>query len=266
MPPSRYLEATPEYGQPLTEAPGLVRVVARNPGPMTYHGTNTWLIEAEHGWIVVDPGPEDPHHQQAVLDACAGKIHTILVTHSHHDHEAGAQSLARLAEAPLYGGSHGQNPDTLILPGISLVRTPGHTMDHVCVDAGDGRLLSGDHIMGWSTSVILRAPHGSMSAYLASLKETRARNDRTLFSAHGPPITEPESFISGLLKSRLNKIAQTLSALTPAPQPENQLLATLYRNLPQNLSRAAAEMLGSMLEELEARGEAIHEGAGWRRK
>ncbi|GEN63296.1 MBL fold metallo-hydrolase [Acetobacter oeni] len=214
---------------------------------------------------MVDPGPEDPDHQQAVLDACGGKIHTILVTHSHHDHEAGAQALARLADAPIYGGTHGQNPDALTLPGLSPVRTPGHTMDHVCIDIGDGRLLSGDHIMGWSTSVILRAPNGSMSAYLASLKDNQTRNYATLFSAHGPPVTEPAPFIASLLKSRLNRIARTRDALTSTPQPEPQLLAGLYRNLPRNLSRAAAEMLGSMLEYLEAQGEAVHTTEGWRR-
>ncbi|NHN84049.1 MBL fold metallo-hydrolase [Acetobacter musti] len=260
------MKTPPEYGQALTEAPGLRRIVARNPGPMTYHGTNTWLIETGPGWLVVDPGPDDPDHHKAVLDACAGKIHTILVTHSHHDHEAGAQTLARLADAPLWGGTHGQNPDTLTIPGLRLVRTPGHTMDHVCVDIGEGRLLTGDHIMGWSTSVILRAPHGSMSAYLTSLKDVRARSDATLFSAHGPAITEPESFLSGLLHTRLRKIAQTRDALTASPQTESELLTTLYKNLPQNLTRAASEMLGSMLEYLEAQEEAVHDGKrGWRK-
>lgn len=260
----RYREAVPEYDQPLTEASGLVRIVARNPGPMTYHGTNTWLVESKAGWVVVDPGPEDAVHQEAILKASNGRIHMIAVTHHHHDHEGGARTLALRSGAALYGGSGGRPLiDGQELAGLRVIATPGHTMDHVCFDLGERRLLAGDHIMGWSTSVVLRAPHGSMGLYLANLKKIRALNYKTIFSGHGPAITDPEPFIKSLIRTRETKIDQTLALLNQEWQTETALLSKVYSHLSGPLLRAAGEMLGSTLEELENRNLARRDPNGW---
>ncbi|MBO1360844.1 MBL fold metallo-hydrolase [Acetobacter sacchari] len=260
----KYLEPTPEYGRPIVESEGLTRIVARNPGPMTYHGTNTWLIDTPEGKVVLDPGPDDPEHLRAVLDACGGGTPAIFVTHWHHDHEAGAATLAQMSGATVYGGAHGLDVDAFHTPGLRLVKTPGHSMDHVCLDIGGGRLLSGDHIMGWSTTVVPRSPHGDMRLYLDSLQSVLSAGYEAIFSAHGPTITEPEGFVQGLIRARQRKIQQTRGILTREWRSEEELRDELYGAMPDKLRRASAEMLGAMLDELELRGEAERGDRGWR--
>ncbi|MFW7267711.1 MBL fold metallo-hydrolase [Gluconacetobacter sp. Hr-1-5] len=265
MAPRRYLEAVPEYGRPLIEAPGLLRVVARNPGPMTYHGTNTWLVEGKGGWIVIDPGPDDPYHRQAVLDVCDGRIGAILVTHAHEDHDGGSVALSHMADAPLHGGRFGTPlTDGAVLHGVQVIDTPGHTMDHACFDLGNGCLLAGDHIMGWSTSVVMRAPHGSMAAYLESLMKVRSGEYGRIFGAHGPAVTEPDSFIDGLLSARRRKIEQMHALLTTEWQTDMALAVRLYPDLANALRPAATEMTVAMLEQAEAAGRVVRGPEGWK--
>lgn len=260
-----YQEAIPDYGVPLTEAAGLRRVVARNPGPMTGHGTNSWLVESEGGWVVVDPGPDDAMHRRALLDACDGRLRAILLTHHHKDHDGGTVALAAAAGAPVHGGHVGAPmTDGATLYGLRVVATPGHTMDHVCFDLGEGLLLSGDHVMGWSTSVVMAPPRGSMGAYLASLETLRRSAYRTLFSAHGAAITEPEPFLDGLLHGRRRKIEQAATALTPDWQSADVLCDRLYSALPEALRLAAMEMTLATMAELEAQGRAIGGDQGWK--
>lgn len=234
---------------------------------MTYHGTNTWLIETDDGHVVVDPGPDDPAHRNAVLAATGGAVRAIVVTHSHADHERGAPALARQANAPVFGGSHGTPlADGGMVCGLRVIATPGHTLDHICLDIGENRLIAGDHIMGWSSSVVMRAPHGSMDAYLTSLKTIHDRGYDLVLSGHGPAITEPHPFIEGLLRARQRRLAQIRTMLDTHGQTETALLDRIYRNLPAPLRAAATEVLGATLEALQTRGQALRDPDGtWRR-
>lgn len=243
----------------------MLRVVARNPGPMTYHGTNTWLVEGSGGWIVIDPGPDDRDHQQAILDACDGRVCAILVTHGHEDHDGGSLALSRRAAAPLHGGKFGMTLiDGAVLQGLRVIRTPGHTMDHVCFALDERHLLAGDHIMGWSTSVVMRAPYGSMAAYLNSLMKVRSDEYRCVFSAHGPAISEPGLFIDGLLRARRRKIEQVHALLKTGWQSDFALSVQLYPDLPNPLRAAATEMTVAMLEQLEGEGRVVRGERGWK--
>nr|WP_230975679.1 MBL fold metallo-hydrolase [Acetobacter garciniae] len=263
----RYTEDAPEYGRLLRESRGVARIVAPNPGPMTYHGTNTWLVETDEGCVVIDPGPDDPAHQRAVLAGAGGQVRAIVVTHGHADHERGAPALARLADAPILGGSHGPAlVDQSTVCGLRVIATPGHTMDHICLDIGENRLIAGDHIMGWSSSVVMRAPHGSMDAYLTSLKTIHEKHYALVLSGHGPPITEPHPFIEGLIRARQRRLAQIHAMLGPDWQSEATLLERIYKNLAAPLRPAATEVLGATLEALQTRGQAVRNADGaWRK-
>ena len=161
-------EPEPERGANLPVMPGISRIVANNPGPMTYFGTNTYLIETPSGLVVLDPGPEGhPEHVEAILRHTGGQIAFILVSHTHHDHVGAVPSLQGATGAPTVGfrksGIETFDPDIKLdhgdaIAGMLALHTPGHASDHLCfaLSAGsDGRVLfSADHVMSWSTSIV----------------------------------------------------------------------------------------------------------------
>ncbi|SFN67449.1 MBL fold metallo-hydrolase [Mycetocola miduiensis] len=209
------------------QSSALARVLlAPNPGPMTLDGTNSYLVSepGASSVVVVDPGPDDPRHLQAL--AAAGPVDLILVTHRHHDHTAGSAELARLTGAPVRGLDPafciGADPITdgevINAAGVHIrvVATPGHTADSVCFvlaqDGASGAILTGDTILGRGTTVIA-APDGSLADYLNSLMTLRGMGPLTVLPAHGEPLLDLEAICDGYLAHRHRRLDEVRAAL-----------------------------------------------------
>src|SRR3954463_11904774 len=206
--------------------PGIARVLAHNPSAFTYYGTQTYLI-GEQELAVIDPGPDLPEHLDALEKAIAGRpVAAIMCTHTHRDHSPAARPLAEAIGAPIIGcaplaletvgpgaeasfeGDYAADHvladgDTLEVDGkpITAIATPGHTSNHLCF-AYEGALFTGDHVMGWSTTVVV-PPDGDMAEYMASLDKLREREDRTYYPAHGPPVDNPRQYLRHLVGHRM---------------------------------------------------------------
>lgn len=275
------------YGVAETVAPGIRRVVARNPGAFTFHGTGTYIVG--HGAVaVIDPGPDLDDHVAALLAALSGEtVSHILVTHTHLDHSPAARPLKAATGAPILGfGPHGgrdgvlatrveEGADEAFEPDVRLrhgdvlhgrdwtleaVHTPGHTSNHLCFAYRDGNaLFSGDHVMGWSTTVVV-PPDGDMAAYIASLGALIERGEETLWPTHGPPIHEPRDYIRDLIDHRRARERQILSALAIGPSTVPHMVATIYDDVPKSLHAAAGCSVLAHLIDLIARGEVACDG------
>ncbi len=204
-------EATPERGVLLPVLPGIHRVVADNPSRMTYHGTNTYLIEDADGVTLLDPGPDSPEHVADVLRLTPAPIVRILLSHTHHDHLGATAALKAATGAPTYAWHASQVPafvpdvplhDGDEAAGMVAVFTPGHAADHICFARPDGLLFSADHVMGWSSSIV-SPPGGDMAAYVASLQLLLDRSDAPYLPGHGPLITDPHPYVQSLLDHRI---------------------------------------------------------------
>ncbi len=262
-------EPEPARRVPLAVQPGISRIVACNPSPMTYHGTNTWLVEGEDGLTVIDPGPEEDAHLAAIV--AAGPVVRILLTHSHPDHLAGAPALKAATGAPILGWgkpwAKGFTPDIAVADGEAIgrftaIHTPGHASDHLCFALPDGTLFSGDHVMSWSTSVV-SAPDGDMGAYMASLRLLLERRDTLYLGGHGPPLPQPARLVRAMLLHRVSREMSLLGALSDLPLEEDHLVSLLYGNLAPDLLRPAARVVGAHLLKLGAEGKAEHRAEGW---
>ncbi len=262
-------EPEPPRLTPIKVREGLSRIVAENPGPMTYHGTNTWLLDTDEGRIVIDPGPDLPAHIAAV--ATAGQVARILLTHTHPDHAGGAQALKAATGAPIHGWGEpwakGFTPDIPIENGarigpLTALHTPGHASDHLCFGMGDGTVFSGDHVMSWSTTIV-SPPDGDMAAYMSSLRVLLARQDNLYLPGHGPPLANPIPLVRALRMHRSTREAAIARALTDAPLTEAGVVARLYTGLPENLARAAERTVLAHLIKLQAEGKAVRREDGW---
>jgi glyoxylase-like metal-dependent hydrolase (beta-lactamase superfamily II) len=252
--------------------PGIRRIVAANPGVMTYHGTNTYLIDGPDGLTVLDPGPDDAAHVAAILDQAHGPIARILLSHTHHDHVGGLAALKAATGAPTYGFHFSAlaefAPDHKLHDGGSVagwtaIHTPGHAADHLCFAGPDGVLFSADHVMGWSSSVV-SPPNGDMAAYFASLERLLGREDRVYLPGHGPMITEPRPFVRDLLAHRQKREAAIEAALREAPKDTIGLVNALYSQVNPTLRRAAERNVIAHLQKLLAEGRARRDGELWR--
>jgi glyoxylase-like metal-dependent hydrolase (beta-lactamase superfamily II) len=252
-------------------APGIRRIVANNPSVMTYHGTNTYLLDDEHGTTVLDPGPLDEMHLNDVLEAVSGCVTRILLTHTHSDHVGNAAALRQATGAPIHShalSAEPYRPDVLlsagdIVAGMTVVHTPGHAADHVCFARGDGLLFSGDHVMGWSSTVV-GPPHGNMTEYLESLRALRQRPDRLYLPGHGPALPDPHPYIDDLLRHRIDREAEIVSALRRGSMGPTDIARRLYAKLDPTLSRAAERNVLSHLAKLTAEGRVEQIGELWR--
>lgn len=275
------------YGEPEQLSPLVRRVVARNPSLFTLYGTNTYLVG--RGTVaVIDPGPLLDEHQAALRRALQGEtISHILVTHRHLDHCESALALARASGALLVGGRHrgteapatdavleeGVDPGftpTLVLrvgdrvegPGWSLetVLTPGHTSDHLClVLSAENSLFTGDHVMGWSTSVII-PPDGDMRSYVASLRLLQQREDRVHLPGHGPALTDPRPYLAALVAHREEREAQILTALASGPSSIPAIVQAVYAAVDLRLHPAAGLSVLAHLRALVAEGRVACDG------
>ena len=255
-------EPEPPRGEAFSVAPGIRRLVAPNPGPYTYHGTNTYLIEGVGGTTVLDPGPDDAGHVAAIL-AAAGKVARIFLTHSHPDHIGALPALRAATGAPVFAAREGLVDGAAI--GIwTALHTPGHAPDHVCFARGDGVVLTGDHVMSFSTSVVI-PPEGDMAAYMAGLRRLLRREPDALFlPGHGPPIQNPRGFTEALLRHRLEREAAIVAALREAPLSPADLVARLYVPLDPRLRGAAEASVTAHLLKLQAEGLAAPADGVWR--
>ena len=283
MPPDipfvRDLEVT--YGRAEQISPLVRRVVARNPSPFTYTGTGTYIIG--HGEVaVIDPGPLLDDHVATLLDTLAGeRVSHILITHTHADHSPAAAPLKQATGAPTYGfGPHGSgrpepevrveedgdrafDPDHRLRDGAVIVgdgwrletlHTPGHTSNHLCFALEQERtLFSGDHVMGWSTSVI-SPPDGDMQAYLRSLRRLLERDDALFRPTHGPPITEPWQHVWALIAHREKREAEIAAALDDGLTLIPDMVERIYAEVPRHLHPAAARtVLAHLIHMVETR-------------
>lgn len=265
-------EAEPARGIEIAVLPGITRIVAANPGPMTYHGTNTYLIRGDDGLSVLDPGPDSAEHVQNILTATGGKIARILLSHTHGDHLGAVPALRAASGAQVFSFHRSQDPahtpdhplrDGDSVAGWTALHTPGHAADHLCFARADGVVFSADHVMSWSTSVV-SPPNGNMSAYFASLRLLLARPDTTYLPGHGPPILDPHPFVRALLVHRAQREAAIASALQAGPHSSLALVEALYSQINPRLRRAAEGNVIAHLHKLRDEGRAMQDGEVWR--
>jgi glyoxylase-like metal-dependent hydrolase (beta-lactamase superfamily II) len=269
-----------EYGRLEPVAPGIRRIVARNPGPFTFTGTGTYVV-GSGDVAVIDPGPDLAEHVGALLAGLASeRVTHILVTHTHRDHSPAARALKEATGAPTFGfgphagGRRGEPgaeeggdwdfiPDVVLRDGepvagagwhFEAVHTPGHTSNHLCFAlAGRGILFSGDHVMGWSTSVVA-PPDGDMGAYMASLDKLLGRRDTVYWPTHGPAIDEPQRHVRAFIAHRRGREAGILDCLAAGPERIDAIVDRLYAGLQPALQRAAARSVHAHLLDLVGRG------------
>ena len=270
-----------------TVHPLVRRVLAPNPSPFTSTGTQTHIVG--HGDVaVIDPGPDIAEHVAAILAATAGeRIVAIVCTHTHRDHTPAAAPLAAATGAPVVGcapipareGSgleagfdETYTPDRIMAEGdtvsgpgwtLEAIATPGHTSNHLCFALPQARaLFSGDHVMGWSTSVVV-PPDGDMSAYLASLEKLLGRDEERYFPAHGDPVTKPQRLVRGMIGHRRQRENQILKLLGDAPRSIPEMVAAMYVGLDPRLTKAAGASVLAHLVDLRSRGRIAEHSDVW---
>jgi glyoxylase-like metal-dependent hydrolase (beta-lactamase superfamily II) len=255
-----------EYGVPQQVSPLVRRLVANNPGPFTYKGTGVYIIG--HGDVaVIDPGPDTKEHLDVLMRALDGeRVTHIFVTHRHMDHSPAAHPLAELTGAKVYASTIPPKPsecddlrleagdDDLFQPDIDVkdgerfngrgwtieaVATPGHTTNHTAYALiEENALFPGDHIMGWSTTVI-GPPDGDMTDYLNSLEKVRDRDFTTLWPTHGPPVREVRPFVQAFIDHRLERETQVVEQLAAGKRQIKDMVSVIYADVDKRLHPAA---------------------------
>ncbi len=265
------------------------RVLAPNPSPYTYTGTQTYIVGAGADVAVIDPGPDEPDHIAAILAAVKdAKLAAIMCTHTHRDHSPAAAPLSQATGAPVIGCAplvldvagprsdeafdRTYTPDRVLADGervtgdgwtLTAVHTPGHTSNHLCFALEEsGALFTGDHVMGWSTSVVI-PPDGNMRDYMASLDRLQARDDRVYYAAHGAPIEKPRQLVRGMIGHRRQRENQILRLVGEAPRSIEQLVPLMYKGLDPRLTGAAGMSVKAHLIDLEQRGTIVHSNNIW---
>lgn len=272
-------------------SPLVGRVLAPNPSPFTYTGTQTYLV-GESELAVIDPGPNDPDHLAALRAAIGGrKVSAILCTHTHRDHSPAARPLSDQSGAPIIGCAPltleddgpradaafdaGYRPDRVLADGdrvsgsgwtLEAIATPGHTSNHLCFAlAEEGALFTGDHVMGWSTSVV-SPPDGDMTAYMNSMQRLLDRDDRIYYPAHGEPVDNPQRLVRGMMGHRKQREGQILRFLERNGESAiPAMVEEMYKGIDPRLHRAAGRSVLAHLIDLGGRGIAAASGDGrWR--
>lgn len=253
-----------EYGLVSRLSPLVRRVIAHNPGPFTFHGTGTYIIG--NGEVaVVDPGPNQAAHVEALVEALDGEtVSHLLVTHTHRDHSPAAAPLKALTGAPTLafgrhpriegaerveeGADYEFAPDMTLVDGelvrgsgwtMEVLHTPGHTSNHLCFSLREEHaLFCGDHVMGWSTTVIA-PPDGDMRAYLLSLRRLLQHDERVYYPTHGAPIHQPQEMVRAFIAHREARERQVLACLADDVKVIPEMVHRMYPGLDRRLLRAA---------------------------
>lgn len=275
-------------GRAVTLEPLVRRVLAANPGPFTHTGTQTYIV-GRGEVAVIDPGPAEPDHVAALLAAVAGeRVTAILCTHTHRDHSPAAAPLQAATGAELVGCAAlvlddlgpradaafdaSYAPDRVLADGevlagadwsLAAVATPGHTSNHLCFALREsGALFTGDHVMGWSTTVV-SPPDGDMAAYMASLDRLMARDDRVYYPAHGAPVANPQRFVRGLAGHRKQREGQILRLLREEVGAIPAMVERMYVGLDPRLHGAAGRSVLAHLIDLRDRGVVVEMDGSW---
>jgi glyoxylase-like metal-dependent hydrolase (beta-lactamase superfamily II) len=276
-----------EYGAVDQVSPLIRRVIARNGGPFTYTGTGTYIV-GKGQVAVVDPGPLIDDHIEALTAALAGEtVSHILITHTHLDHSPAAAPLKDATSARTFGyGPHGQGkletgivieeggdqefkPDVTVRHGdviqgdgwtIDSVYTPGHTSNHMCFALREEKaLFTGDHVMGWSTSVV-GPPDGDMTAYMDSLKLLLTRDDANYWPTHGPAVRDPKPFVKAFIAHREEREEQIAACLVQGVTSIKDMVAAMYADVDKRLHPAAALSVFAHLLNMISTGRAQTDG------
>ena len=277
------------YGHLVRRTPLVRRLLARNPSAFTYTGTGTFVVGNDRV-AVIDPGPADLAHIAALVDSLRGEtISHIVITHTHMDHSPGAPALQAATGAvivgcvPLVLSDDGPRadagfdptyaPDQVLIEGDSIagpdwtltaLATPGHTSNHLCYALAEEKaLFTGDHVMGWSTTVVA-PPDGDMAVYMLSLKKLLDRDDAVYHPTHGEPVTDPQRFVRGLIAHRKLRENQILKLLGGGPQTISAMVASMYAKIDHRLHPAAGRSVLAHLIDLRDRHKVADSGARWR--
>ena len=280
----------PAYGTPVAVAPGVARLTVNNPSAFTFHGTNSYIVGGR-SVAVIDPGPEDEAHFEALMRALEGREVThIAVSHTHRDHSPLARRLKAATGAvivaegphrpsrPLHDGEvnpFGESSDMDFVPDIALadgdrvegdgwalstVLTPGHTANHAAFALeGTGILFSADHVMAWATSIVA-PPDGAMADYMASLEKLLERDDRLYLPGHGGPVTDPPAFLRGLRTHRRMRERAVLERIRGGDRLIPDMVRAIYRDTDPRLHGAAALSVLAHLEDLVEKGRVVTHG------
>jgi glyoxylase-like metal-dependent hydrolase (beta-lactamase superfamily II) len=292
IPPKPWPTGLAEQAEPLVR-----RILAPNPSPYTFTGTQTYVVGCEGQVAVIDPGPDDEDHLRAILGTVGkDQIVAIMCTHTHRDHSPAARPLAERTGAPIVGcaplalkvdGPRSDEafdttyePDRVLEDGEAMtgqcelggwtlraVHTPGHTSNHLCFALEEsGALFTGDHVMGWSTSVVV-PPDGDMGDYMKSLEKLYARadegRDRIYYSAHGAPIEKPRQLVRGMIGHRRQRENQIVRLLGEGAKAIGQMVPLMYKGLDPRLTGAAGMSVKAHLLDLERRGLVNRSGDIW---
>jgi glyoxylase-like metal-dependent hydrolase (beta-lactamase superfamily II) len=272
LPPQPWPTGEVEQLEPLVR-----RLLAPNASPFTYTGTQTYLVGGDEGLAVIDPGPAEPAHLDALVRAIGGApVLAIACTHTHRDHSPAAAPLAERTGGPIVGCAplvletdepradapfdKGYAPDRVLADGerlagpgwtLTALATPGHTSNHLCFALAEtGALFTGDHVMGWSTTVVA-PPDGDMAAYMASLALLHARDDRMFYPAHGPAVHNTRQLVRGMIGHRRQRERQILKLLGQRPQAIAELVPQMYQDVDERLWLAAGMSVKAHLLDLE---------------
>ncbi|WP_368649724.1 MBL fold metallo-hydrolase [Brucella intermedia] len=276
---------TPQYGEPVELGKGILRLTVNNPSAFTFHGTNSYIIGTDT-LAVIDPGPDNDAHYNALIAAIAGRpVSHIFVSHTHRDHSPLAQRLkeslgartvaegAHRPARPYYAGEVNMleaSADTDFIPDIALadggtiegdgwalegIHTPGHAANHMAFGLKNtGVLFSADHVMAWATSIVA-PPDGSMSDYMVSLEKLLARDDKVYLPGHGGAVIKPAAFVRGLRAHRKMRERAIFERVLQGDRTIGDMVKAIYRDTDPRLHGAAALSVLAHLEDLVGRGE-----------
>lgn len=278
-------DMTFDYGTSDQLSPLIRRVVAHNPSAFTYLGTGTYII-GRGNVAVIDPGPLLDEHVDAIMAAIPGEtVSHILITHTHADHSPAAKPLKALTGAKTYAaGPHGgplpdgpveEDADRSFMPDVTVahgdiiqgddwsmecVFTPGHTSNHMCFALREEKVLfTGDHVMGWSTSVV-SPPDGDMASYMASLRLLLERDDETYWPTHGPAITDPKPFVRAFIAHREDREATIIAQIKAGHATIPEMVPIIYAAVDKRLYPAAARSVFAHMLNLIDQGRVTCEG------
>jgi len=282
-------EPTRPYAHAEQLEPLVRRVLARNPSPFTFTGTQSYIVGSGAEVAVIDPGPDEAEHLAALVEAIgSAKVVAICCTHTHRDHSPAAAPLAALMGAPIVGcaaltlddeGPRADaafdacySPDRVLADGeriagngwtLEAVTTPGHTSNHVCFALPEtGALFTGDHVMGWSTSVV-SPPDGDMTDYMMSLQKLQEREDRVYYPAHGPAVDKPRQLVRGMMGHRRSREKQILKQIGEGRSRIVEMVPQMYKGVDERLWPAAGRSVHAHLIDLARRGLVAQSGEAW---